>query len=253
MFGRAAGILLVLAAIGTLGGLLAFYTPLSVWVAMGDATLYIGTLTVAGYYGWYLLPHIRVWQAQLGIASLTQLVCLAITEASMAALGLERAETFFAGLPLRLLIGVLAWAILFQWYWRLAAREEEEVEGPALPGDTSLPVPQAEILDRISVKEGTRIHLISVDELLYIQASGDYATLVTAEGQYVKEQTMKYFETHLPAATFVRIHRSSIVNVNHILRIELFGKDSYRVRLPNNITLRASVSGYRLLKERLEL
>lgn len=70
---------------------------------------------------------------------------------------------------------------------------------------------------------------------------------------YLQEQTMIYFETHLPAETFVRIHRSAIVNIRQIARIELFGKETYLVLLKNGIKLRASLSGYRLLKERLGL
>lgn len=63
-------------------------------------------------------------------------------------------------------------------------------------------------LDRITVKDGTKIHLIELADLLYIQSCGDYVTLITPEREYIKEQTMKYFETHLPGSDFVRIHRS---------------------------------------------
>ena len=59
-------------------------------------------------------------------------------------------------------------------------------------------------IDRITVKDGSRIHIIKVEDLLYIQACGDYTTLVTPDGEYIKEQTMKYFETHLPADNFVQ-------------------------------------------------
>ncbi|MCD7852169.1 MAG: LytTR family transcriptional regulator [Parabacteroides sp.] len=108
-------------------------------------------------------------------------------------------------------------------------------------------------LDRVSVKDGSRIHIIHLDELLYLQAGGDYVTLFTPEGQFVKEQTMKYFETHLPPTVFVRIHRSCIVNTEQILRVELFGKENYQVRLKNGVCLRASSGGYKLLKGRLSL
>ena len=108
-----------------------------------------------------------------------------------------------------------------------------------------------EVIDRITVKDGSRIHLIKLDELLYIQACGDYTTLVTPSGEYIKEQTMKYFETHLPAGNFVRIHRSTIVNVTQISRVELYGKETYQVSLKNGVKLRVSLTGYRLLKERL--
>lgn len=64
---------------------------------------------------------------------------------------------------------------------------------------------------------------------------------------------MKYFETHLPEADFIRIHRSAIVQVKQISRLELFGKESYQLILKNGLRLKVSNSGYRLLKERLAL
>ena len=85
--------------------------------------------------------------------------------------------------------------------------------------EKAAPLPQEESIDRITIKDGSRIHIIKVEDLLYIQACGDYATLVTSDGEYIKEQTMKNFETHLPADNFVRIHRSSIVNVTQISRV----------------------------------
>ena len=111
----------------------------------------------------------------------------------------------------------------------------------------------AGLIDRITVKDGSRIHLIKADELIYIQACGDYVMLITPSGEYLKEQTMKYFETHLPPETFVRVHRSTIVNVTQISRVELFGKETYQLLLKNGVKLRVSLSGYRLLKERLGL
>lgn len=64
---------------------------------------------------------------------------------------------------------------------------------------------------------------------------------------------MKYFETHLPPSTFVRIHRSAIVNINYIMRVELFGKESCQVRLNSGLSLRASALGYKLLKDKIGL
>ncbi len=92
-----------------------------------------------------------------------------------------------------------------------------------------------------------------MEDILYIQACGDYTTLITPNGEYVKEQTMKYFETHLPEDNFVRIHRSTIVNVTQISRVELFGKETYQVLLKKGVKLRVSLSGDRLLKVRLGL
>ena len=105
------------------------------------------------------------------------------------------------------------------------------------------------VLSRIAVKDRKQIHIISVGEIDYIEACGDYVSLHTGKSSFLKEQTMKYFEENLPDRQFVRIHRSFIVNVNEVANIELYEKESYRVCLKNGQTLKASVNGYKMLKE----
>ena len=157
---------------------------------------------------------------------------------------------FLPTVPFRLLGGILTWIIIWQWYriqklqyWKEEHQANEQIQKIQNEG----------MNDRIAVKDGTRIHIIAVQELIYIQACGDYVNLVTSSGQYLKEQTMKYFETFLSADQFVRIHRSTIVNVTEIDRVELFGKESYQVLLKNGTKLRISQSGYKLLKETLSI
>lgn len=108
-----------------------------------------------------------------------------------------------------------------------------------------------EQIDTISVRHNNRVHIISLDELLFIQSDGDYVTLVTSQGKFLKEQTMKYFHSSLPADKFVRIHRSYIVNLSQIASIDSRGKETYYVVLKDGTSLRASVSGYQELKQRL--
>ncbi|MDR2937927.1 MAG: LytTR family transcriptional regulator DNA-binding domain-containing protein [Prevotellaceae bacterium] len=110
-----------------------------------------------------------------------------------------------------------------------------------------------EKLTRIAVKNRQHIHVIPIAELRYVEADGDYVTLHTADGKYLKERTMKYFEQHLPAQQFVRIHRSYIVNVDCVAKIELYQKESYAVHLKSGETLRASSGGYKLLKQTVRL
>jgi len=108
---------------------------------------------------------------------------------------------------------------------------------------------QPDALTRITVKDRQQIHLISIHEIVYIEAYGDYVQLHTAKGFFLKEQTMKFFEEHLPPQLFIRIHRSFLVNVEQVVKIELYEKESYRVWLKNGVTLKASSSGYRRMKE----
>jgi len=64
---------------------------------------------------------------------------------------------------------------------------------------------------------------------------------------------MKYFETHLDPSVFTRIHRSFIVNLNAIARLELYDKEQYVVKLKDDTVLKASSAGYKTLKEKLNL
>ncbi|MCL1868155.1 MAG: LytTR family transcriptional regulator DNA-binding domain-containing protein [Paludibacter sp.] len=114
-------------------------------------------------------------------------------------------------------------------------------------------VAPAEKISQISVKSGSNVHIIQLNEIFYIQADGDYVQIHTAEKKYLKEQTMKFFEECLPANIFIRVHRSYIVNIEHIARIEKFGKDTQTLTLKNGEKIRASLGGYRILKEKLGL
>lgn len=250
------GSLLTLPAVALLWGLLTLYGSLPPVAALVDAFIFAGMMAVCGTLSWSFFAYIRIWQAQIAFTLLVQVICTGVCYTALSLLELEDAATFARMLPLRLTVGILSWVVLMQGYRILQLRadkpeegeEEEEEDKPIIPA----PEP-ATLLDRISVKDGGRIHIVHLDELLYIQACGDYVTLFTPTGQYIKEQTMKYFETHLPPASFVRIHRSTIVNSAQIMRVELFGKENYNIRLKNGANLRASSAGYKLLKERLSL
>ncbi len=110
-----------------------------------------------------------------------------------------------------------------------------------------------ELLERIAVKSGQKIHVIMVPEILYLQADGDYVHIFTMQGKYLKEQTMKYFEEHLPATGFVRVHRSCIVNVEAISRIDLYEKQTQQLTLKNGHQIKVSQAGYKTLRTKLSL
>jgi ABC-type multidrug transport system fused ATPase/permease subunit len=112
--------------------------------------------------------------------------------------------------------------------------------------------PNTEILERIAVKSGQKIHVVSVSDILYLQAFGDYIHIFTIDGKYLKEQTMKYFENNLPLQ-FVRVHRSYIVNVESISRIELYERQNHLLTLKNGHQIKISITGYKLLKQKLNL
>lgn len=255
---RAASVLITLSVVAVNGGLLMFYGGTAAVPAFVDSIVSVGLLAAAGYAAWFALVSIHIWQVKIMLMLFVQCISLGVSYAVLSLADMADTAFFLKSLPLRVLFGLLCWTILLQWYrFKQKADEVRAEAAEAEERRSRQPAPELvqeaqEIIDRITVKDGSRIHIIRLEELLCLQSSGDYVTLFTPAGQYIKEQTMKYFETHLPAV-FVRIHRSAIVNTNHILRVELFGKENYQVKLKNGISLRASIAGYKLLKERLAL
>lgn len=106
-----------------------------------------------------------------------------------------------------------------------------------------------EYLERVVIKTGSKIAVIPVDKIQWIEAQDDYVMVYTDDGKYLKQKTMKFFEDKLSPNDFIRIHRSYIVNITKIKQIELFEKESYRVLLHSGQTLPVSKTGYAKLKE----
>jgi two-component system LytT family response regulator len=110
----------------------------------------------------------------------------------------------------------------------------------------------AESLHRVVVKTGSKINVIPVEDIRYIEAQDDYVMIYTPEKKYLKQRTMKYFEAHLPGEQFVRIHRSYIARISEIAHMELYEKDSYIVILKDGTKLPVSKTGLPKLKESLD-
>jgi len=106
-----------------------------------------------------------------------------------------------------------------------------------------------EYLERIVIKDGSKINIIPINEIKWIEAQDDYAMICTFSGKYLKQKTMKYFEDHLDPKEFVRIHRSFIASLKLIKKIELLEKESYQVTLDDKTTLPMSKNGYDRLKK----
>lgn len=106
-----------------------------------------------------------------------------------------------------------------------------------------------EYLERIVIKDGSKIHIIPVDNVKYIEAQDDYVMVHSNEGNFLKQKTMKYFEEHLSPDDFLRIHRSYIVSIQQIKKIELVEKETYKVILADGSGVPVSKSGYEKLKK----
>ena len=103
--------------------------------------------------------------------------------------------------------------------------------------------------DRIVVKTGTKVKIIPVHDVLYLEADDDYVSIHTAEGSFLKNKTMSFFEKALDARQFVRIHRSYIVSIDQITRIDPYEKDSHIAILKSGAKVPVSKSGYVKLKQ----
>lgn len=108
-----------------------------------------------------------------------------------------------------------------------------------------------DILNRVVIKKSGKIHVISTSDISYLEAQDDYVMIYTANERFLKQQTMKYFEKHLDQEQFIRVHRSYIVNVQGIERIEPYEKTNYILILKDGNKIPVSRSGMQVMKEKL--
>ena len=112
--------------------------------------------------------------------------------------------------------------------------------------------PAQQFLERVVVKDGTRVTLIPIAKLDYAEAQDDYVALASHGAKHLKQQTIASLEAALDPARFVRIHRSYIVNFERVVRIEPYGKDSRLAILADGTRLPVSRTGYTRLKSLLD-
>jgi two-component system LytT family response regulator len=117
------------------------------------------------------------------------------------------------------------------------------------PDDLAAARPPGDRPERIVVKDGTRVHVIPLDKLDYAEAQDDYVALHSGGKQYLKQQPIASLEAALDPARFVRIHRSAIVNLERVARIEPYGKESRLAILADGARLPVSRAGYARLLE----
>ena len=106
---------------------------------------------------------------------------------------------------------------------------------------------------RIVVKNGSKIKIIPVQDVFYLEAADDYVKVHTQEGSFLKNKTMNHFEQTLDQNQFVRSHRSYIVNVQQITRIDPYEKDNHIAILRSGAKVPVSRNGYVKLRSVLGL
>jgi two-component system, LytTR family, response regulator len=112
---------------------------------------------------------------------------------------------------------------------------------------------QPEEQTRIVVKVGNNIKIIPVSDVQYLEAFDDYIKIHTHEGTYLKKKTMNYYENNLPQSQFVRVHRSYLLALAQLTRIEPLEKDNHVALLKNGKRIPLSKSGYTRLRSVLGL
>ncbi len=130
---------------------------------------------------------------------------------------------------------------------RLRERQGQPV-GHLLEQHQKLHIP----LERILVRDHNRIHILPVEEISYIEAQDDYVGLYRQERSFLKKDTLSGLEKRLDARRFVRIHRSYLLNIDYLSKIEPYAKDRKIAVLKDGKTLPISRSGYHRLIELIQ-
>jgi len=106
---------------------------------------------------------------------------------------------------------------------------------------------------RIVVKTGSKIKIIPVHDVFYLEAADDYVKVHAQEGNFLKNKTMSHFEKTLDPQQFVRSHRSYIINIQQITRIDPYEKDNHVAILKSGAKVPVSRNGYVKLRTVLGL
>ncbi len=130
--------------------------------------------------------------------------------------------------------------------WRQQSRQEREEATQSLINNPTINPSQQ---NRVVVKDNGKIRIIPVSQIQYLEAADDYVKIHTADGIFLKNKTMGYFEEALEAQNFIRIHRSYIINVQLITRIDPYEKENHLAILSIGAKLPVSKAGYAKLKQ----
>jgi two-component system, LytTR family, response regulator len=106
-------------------------------------------------------------------------------------------------------------------------------------------------LERVVIRDGPQVHVVPVERIDYVEAQDDYVAFRTGGRALLKEQTLGEVEALLDARRFVRIHRSYLLNIERLARVELYAKDSRVAILTDGTKLPVSRAGYQRLQQLL--
>jgi len=137
------------------------------------------------------------------------------------------------------------------------ARARERLRAKSLPALDDLDKfisdarPRTGPAGRVLIRDGAHVHVLPVDKIDYVEAQDDYVAFKSEGKQYLKDQTLSAVEEALDPSRFVRIHRSFILNIDRISKVELYAKDSRMAILRDGTRLPVSRAGYARLSQLL--
>jgi len=131
------------------------------------------------------------------------------------------------------------------------ARERRGAPGPSPAALRVSARPPGAPLERVVIRDGAQVHVVGADKIDYVEAQDDYVAFKTGGKTLLKEQTLGDLEAQLDPRRFVRIHRSYLLNIERLARVELYAKDSRIAILTDGTKLPVSRSGYQRLQQLL--
>ena len=130
-----------------------------------------------------------------------------------------------------------------------AARLSSRVAGPSPQQLSRSARPPGRPVERVVIRDGAQIHVLPLEQVDFIEAQDDYLEFAASGKRLRKQQTLTEIESQLDPGRFVRIHRSFILNIERLVRVEPFAKDSWLVILKDGARLPMSRTGYARLKD----
>ena len=184
-------LVLALILVATQVALVCGYTGNDYLPALVDGVATIGWLAAIAYLAWFVVGLVSLFQTDIIMIIVGSLLWLAgsfmICDIMVRIVGISYIP-FVQTIPFRLLFGLPTLIAITLWYRLIVTKEEvqnqeldKELAAHQLTVTEQQGEPQTELIDRITVKDGSRIHLVKTDELIYIQACGDYVTVILTD------------------------------------------------------------------------
>lgn len=107
--------------------------------------------------------------------------------------------------------------------------------------------------NRIVLKDEGKIRILPLDEIIHLEADDDYVKIHASSGKFMKKKTLQFYEDSLSQDSFCRVHRSHLINISHIVRIDPYEKNSHLALLKDGSKIPISRGGFQKLKAKLNI